>query len=890
MSLLALAIASIPLPPLSQDPFAPATEFVGALGPIVDSDFADLDGDGAADALIVGTGISFFRGPATASLRVRIEEFAPGPAHAAFGDIDGDGTLDVLAQSSPASGGTLWRWYSSPDGGNSFELRGGGTSTLRLGDPRIADLDGDGDGDLVAATDGNGILWFENQAGTFASSGATIDAGPLPTFSIGQTYRLLDIDGDGVTDLYVESESPIGGRRARITPGLGGGSFGSPFVPTTLRGVKAGDLDADGDVDLVGVDNGALVLIENSGGFAFSAPVTLDQSAPTLIAVAHVEDFDLDGDLDLITASAGVGPFTFSSHYYEGLPTGFATRRLVGEQFQNLVDGWADLDGDGDIDAHTLIGSTPELYVRYLAFQGGLPTAGPSETLFTDESVAWADAVVMDFDGDGDRDVVARLGTETTAVQLFESLGSGEFAEPRLVSAPVAGISQIESGDIDGDGREDLLLTVAAGNASPVLLSTPTGFVPAAAQPPPLSPQIASREVLRAQLLDADNDGDLDILRWTMRLSGRVSAWIAWNDGSAGGWSQLELPNVISVRARDLDGDGVPELVTGAGLIATGTGLLQRRAILGPETLGAPQTLVPGAGTYVIEFGDVDGDGVDDLITNERIDQLTPTTLRFVPGDGAGGFGLTSSVLVDAAIGVGQTNVAAPLLADLNADGRVDLLGVELATLGGQPAQLRVWPGAPQGGFSAPVTVASPVAGLIAASDLDEDGDIDLLSASPFNGLGRPVWRLDGQARSRAGVNVCGPANPNSTGMPARMIGFGDASPTSADLELRTVGVPPGAFGIYAVSTTVTPATPIAGSAGNLCLGGSVGRYDAPGQVLSAGSGGTFSLAIDPAAIEQPNGTVAAMPGETWTFQAWFRDSVGGAPTSNLSDALSISF
>jgi hypothetical protein len=60
--------------------------------------------------------------------------------------------------------------------------------------------------------------------------------------------------------------------------------------------------------------------------------------------------------------------------------------------------------------------------------------------------------------------------------------------------------------------------------------------------------------------------------------------------------------------------------------------------------------------------------------------------------------------------------------------------------------------------------------------------------------------------------------------------------------------------------------------------------------VRNAGATGTFSLRPNVHALPTPTGLIAAVAGETWNFQAWHRDSVGGAATSNLTDAVAITY
>ena len=73
---------------------------------------------------------------------------------------------------------------------------------------------------------------------------------------------------------------------------------------------------------------------------------------------------------------------------------------------------------------------------------------------------------------------------------------------------------------------------------------------------------------------------------------------------------------------------------------------------------------------------------------------------------------------------------------------------------------------------------------------------------------------------------------------------------------------------------------------GNLCLGGTIGRYAA--DVQSSGPAGGFSLVIDLMNIPVTP-TQAVLAGETWNFQAWFRDT-NPTPTSNFTNALAAQY
>jgi FG-GAP repeat len=136
------------------------------------------------------------------------------------------------------------------------------------------------------------------------------------------------------------------------------------------------------------------------------------------------------------------------------------------------------------------------------------------------------------------------------------------------------------------------------------------------------------------------------------------------------------------------------------------------------------------------------------------------------------------------------------------------------------------------------------------------------------------------------GTSYCGPAVANSSGAPARIEGHGSTNVADNNLVLRAVDLPPMQFGLFLTSATQGFVTGPGGSQGNLCLGGSVARF--AGDISSSGNLGHIYLEVDLGALptSPPH---AVQPGETWNFQAWFRDANPNL-TSNFTDGLSITF
>ena len=166
---------------------------------------------------------------------------------------------------------------------------------------------------------------------------------------------------------------------------------------------------------------------------------------------------------------------------------------------------------------------------------------------------------------------------------------------------------------------------------------------------------------------------------------------------------------------------------------------------------------------------------------------------------------------------------------------------------------------------------------------------------SPYDGLA--VWTARGNLRGArvrasdddiAGVQYCQP-EPNSSGTTGWIKVVGSQSPFGGDLILRAFRLPPNVFGSFLCASASAYVPNVGGSAGTLCLSGQqFGRFNA--QVSNSGPVGRFSITADPLALPQPIGTIAATSGQTWYFQCWYRDTVFGISTSNLTNAAAVTF
>ncbi|MEM9379838.1 MAG: hypothetical protein AAGB93_07785 [Planctomycetota bacterium] len=134
-------------------------------------------------------------------------------------------------------------------------------------------------------------------------------------------------------------------------------------------------------------------------------------------------------------------------------------------------------------------------------------------------------------------------------------------------------------------------------------------------------------------------------------------------------------------------------------------------------------------------------------------------------------------------------------------------------------------------------------------------------------------------------------SNPNSTTATTDITVTGSTSVATDDVTLTASSMPTNAFGYFITSQTQGFVANPAGSEGNLCLAGNLGRFVAPIQVKNSGPQGEISISTlagewSTGAIPTPVGPYAAVAGTTTNFQAWHRDVNGsGVPSSNFSNA-----
>ena len=231
------------------------------------------------------------------------------------------------------------------------------------------------------------------------------------------------------------------------------------------RAVSAGDLDGDGDTDLVtanGDGDSVSVLIRRYDG-TFKAPQRYAVGDGPGDVIAR-EDLDGDGARDLAVAN-GVSD-DVSVRLGRGDGTFGAQRKYAVGYGGPLAIEVGDMDGDGDKDLVTAnYGGRVESPVDYtpastvsVFLNAGKGTFAPARHFIAGEAYEPEDVDRGDLDGDGDEDLVVALGATRSrdgGLAVLLNDGSGSFGAPQRYS-DVSSATAVVANDLDGDGDNDL--------------------------------------------------------------------------------------------------------------------------------------------------------------------------------------------------------------------------------------------------------------------------------------------------------------------------------------------------------------------------------------------------------------------------------------------------
>jgi uncharacterized repeat protein (TIGR01451 family) len=344
----------------------------------------------------------------------------------------------------------------------------------------IGDLDHDGVADLVATNFGDKTVSVKLGDGnaTYHEAGGS----PIPLSCSPNAVNIGDLDGDGIPDLATGDicNYPGGIDQITVLLGNGDGTFhAAPFPPLKLgAGVYAPctiqlvDLNGDGKLDLVTADwqtSDVSVFLQNSTGpFGFTQAPGSPFTPGTNPFEVTVGDFDGDGVIDLATADDGDNAVAVFHGNGDGTFVPMPGSPIaVGSHPEGVRAG--DLDGDGKLDLAVANYGSSTVSVLLGNGDGTFHAAGPPTPVSGTNPYMVA---ISDLNGDGKPDLATSNYSSNDVSVLFGN-GDGTFAE---ASASPFGVGSgpywVDIGDLDGDGRPDLVTSNFNSNDLTVLLNT----------------------------------------------------------------------------------------------------------------------------------------------------------------------------------------------------------------------------------------------------------------------------------------------------------------------------------------------------------------------------------------------------------------------------------
>ena len=653
----------------------------------------DMDADGDMDLVMVSDvddEVAWLENTGSGWTKYVISGTADGAIGLALGDIDGNGSLDVVAGMRD---GNIVRWWSNDSGdGSSWTMEVIAPAANGVTDVEVGDIDADGDLDVAGAVTGAGeVRWWQQTSRGWTAR--VLAGNPTGVNDV----ALGDADGDGYLDVF------------GLVPGFTRVSWwenprpgaGVPWTRTDvsveddLSALAVVDLDRDGDADVIAGDRfqDTLVWWANDGTGAAGSWTRTNMGSVVDPTSATPVDLDLDGDLDvLVTGDGGTVSWVESV----GDAAGWTWRQIAAAAPAfGAVAVDLDLDGDPDVAWADPVSGMVETSANLLNHRGALfndgyiGLGGVGFQFYEAPSLG-------DLDGDGDEDLVVFDRDDVNGALWRKVLVNRNPGAPHPDGYPYMETSVVQSGDPLWFGFE---------NATDIEIGD----------------------------LDGDGDGDLLIAQ-----QGSVVNFLTWcenTDGLGTTWSCSKTYDVDDGGAPDLrrnlalgdiDGDGDLDFAayyewwdfSGAYGLRWWENLGDMSQISNWKAHDVAQVQVRDQ----LRIVDIDGDGDQDIIGSEG-----PLRVYLNNGDG--------TAWTNTAMGFSEEDF---VVGDIDLDGDLDI-----ASHTASSARYRWWEQQDPtiwvlheidavdfgGGFSADVQG-------IDLADMDLDGDLDVLGTTELNDMG----------------------------------------------------------------------------------------------------------------------------------------------------------
>lgn len=674
---------------------------------IVQTRYADLDGDGFIDAIAVsggqtnpnpGLNILYGSNDGSFSSPVFLPSTISGNA-VATGDLNRDGRTDLVIASWYQNSAAVFinqgnRQFAAPVFSTPPVPPNPGFPYGEFFDLAIADFDGDGNNDVVALQDqiDQRLRFFHVNADSTLTVFSTLNQLGTNT-SYERKMAIGDVNGDSRPDVVLAGGGPFGLRHISFVLGQSPGNslsitygFG---VEDKTAGININDLDNDGDHDMVLAfmdtttpTRHSLQVFRNdgAGNFIFEPKVFLEYPFPPYDVTSG--DYNDDGFQDIAALIGSV----YDGGVMVRVSYGRLNGEYSGETYYSVPESISIFSADANDDdkSDLLVASSNGLNTDIVPYEGesnnwlGILFNNSSQGFYAPLATIWGPNMLDagDFNGDGYSDLVSAWATEFTSTSGIEVLINDQrrgLLPAEYYPSPVTSFSGLLTGDFNGDGKWDALsrhsstLAVFLGDgagtlASPVL----TGF---------------AREIRAMTVADFNNDGKDDVF-------------------------------VVDADYQRNNATGFAKLGTASGGFSVAPGNAVN---------------LPGNVPYEVISGDFNGDKNNDIVITMN------SSVILLEGNGAGGF-TQSAVTIP--------SMTRTIVGDFNGDGKSDLAGMTGPSMSGN--FITCVPGDGQGGFSATFSKEIPnfssnTVSSILAADFDLDGSDDVAMIMRENTFGNLI-------------------------------------------------------------------------------------------------------------------------------------------------------